>query len=81
LLAITLYPKETEEILKYFGFIPPIATFVVAFAGLMIRRYYSPQVLETNTTTTTATLEVTQPMQETLSPDTTTDGTPDTPAV
>jgi len=79
--AITAFPKETIEILKHFGVIPPLATIIVAFLGVMARRYYSPQVLETHTMTATTTIEATEPMQETLSPDTTTNDTTNTPTV
>lgn len=70
--TITDHVEEVKTLLSNYGIDPLVGWVAIAMALWLARRYISPQVLETNTTTTTATLEVTEPMQETLSPDTTT---------
>lgn len=79
--TITDHVEEVKTLLSNYGIDPLIGWVVIAMALWLARRYISPQVLEAHTITATTTIETTEPMQETLSPDTTINDTPDTPAV
>lgn len=78
--TITDHVEDVKTLLSNYGIDPLVGWVAIAMALWLARRYISPQVLETNTTKTTATIEVTEPMQETLSPSNDTNAT-DTPTV
>jgi len=66
--TITDHVEEVKTLLSNYGIDPLVGWVAIAMALWLAIRYISPQVLETNTTKTTATIEITEPMQEILSP-------------
>lgn len=77
---VTDHVEEVKMLLVWYGIDPVVAGIVIAMVLWLARRYLSPKVLETNTTTTTATIETTEPMPDVLSPSNDTNAT-DTPTV
>lgn len=78
--VLSTHSAEVEKFLTSYGIKDYIATIIVFMVADVIRRSFAPKLIETNTMTST-TIETTEPMQETLSPDTTTNDTTDTPAI